>query len=119
MRMTPEDLEAYERRRAAASGYSARPDAPLESDIQQTITDFAELNGWRWYHTHDSRRSAAGFPDLVLWRERVVFAEIKRPGQHLRPEQATCIDGLAAAGAEVYVWWEPEPAFAVLRRRRP
>ena len=34
--------------------------------------------GWMVYHTYDSRRSTAGFPDLVLVKPPVVvFAELK------------------------------------------
>ena len=39
-----------------------------ERQFQRTITDLADLHGWTWYHAHDSHRSNAGFPDLVLIR---------------------------------------------------
>jgi hypothetical protein len=43
--------------------------------------------GWR---TSASGTMAAGWPDLVLVRRRdrrLIFAELKREGQDLRPEQ--------------------------------
>ena len=47
---------------------------------------------------------SAGFPDLVMVRERVVFAELKTDKCRLRPKQVECLDALEKAGAEVYVW---------------
>lgn len=77
---------------------------PLESDAQQTVVELAQWKRWSVYHTHDSRHSAAGFPDLVLWRDRVIYAELKRVGEKPRSEQRAVLDGLAKAGAEVYLW---------------
>ena len=37
-----------------------------EKAFMDTILQAADLYGWWTYHTHDSRRSTAGFPDLVL-----------------------------------------------------
>jgi hypothetical protein len=39
-----------------------------EADFQATIVETARTLGWLIYHTHDSRRSSPGFPDLVLVR---------------------------------------------------
>ena len=33
-----------------------------EADFQATVIELAELQGWRVYHTHDSRRSQPGLP---------------------------------------------------------
>lgn len=76
----------------------------LEVQVQATVVELATLRGWQGYHTHDSRRSRSGFPDLVLWRDRTVFAELKRQGERPRAEQIVALDGLARAGAKVYVW---------------
>lgn len=37
-----------------------------EKELQDLVTTLARFTGWKHYHTHDSRRSPAGFPDLVL-----------------------------------------------------
>lgn len=66
------------------------------------IIDIARLLGWRVYHTFDSRKSEAGFPDLVLVRERVIYAEIKMVGQRPRPSQIDWLNSLSKAGAEAY-----------------
>lgn len=56
---------------------TAKP--PLtEKDFQQLIIDTARALGWLVYHTHDSRRSAPGFPDLILLRPpELVVVEVK------------------------------------------
>jgi VRR-NUC domain len=49
-----------------------------EAQFQQTVTDLAQRVNWLVYHTHDSRRSEPGFPDLVMVRGgRIIFAELK------------------------------------------
>jgi hypothetical protein len=66
----------------------------------------ATMLGWELcYHTLRSKGSAPGFPDRVLVRDRVVFVELKREGQKVRYTQRQWMNGLAAAGAEVYLWF--------------
>lgn len=95
----------------------------LEKDFQQQIIDLARLAGWLVYHTRDSRRSAPGFPDLVLARgQRVIFAELKRSEKEtLSDEQETWLKTLRSAqGVETYLW-RPEnwdEIEQVLARRR-
>lgn len=82
-------------------------EAMAEAVLQDRVLDEAHLLGWRWYHTHDSRRSPAGFPDLVLWhptRQLVKFRELKRQRENLRRDQARVLAELAASGADVGVW---------------
>jgi hypothetical protein len=77
-----------------------------ESEFQALVLDMANLFGWRSYHTHDSRRSAAGFPDLVLVRrERLIFAELKTERGRVGDAQSEWLDALdAIPGIEVYLW---------------
>lgn len=63
----------------------------------------AEL-GWKTYHTKDSRKSKAGYPDETCWRDRVIFAELKDEDGKASAAQLTTIEELVAAGAEVYLW---------------
>ena len=82
-----------------------------EADLQASVEDLATFRGWAKYHTHDSRRSDPGFPDLVLWRDhRLIFAELKAAKGKLTPEQETTLDALMLTGSEVYVW-RPEAWF--------
>jgi hypothetical protein len=78
--------------------------AMSEKELQQTIVDTARLLGWMVYHTHDSRRSEPGFPDLVLVhpkRGRLMFVECKSATGRVTPEQTAWLDALALAGQTV------------------
>ena len=89
-------------------------EAISEEQFQQQVIDLATLRGWRHYHTHDSRRSAEGFPDLVLARPstlqggfdgRIIFAEMKAQKGRPNVEQRAWLTLLADTGkVEVYVW---------------
>lgn len=49
-----------------------------EKDWQGQVEQLAARLNWRFYHTHNSRHSGSGFPDLVLVRRgRLIFAELK------------------------------------------
>jgi hypothetical protein len=81
-----------------------------EKAYQWRVVEMAVRLDWKHYHTHDSRRSPGGFPDLVLVRDRVVFAEIKAEKGSLSVMQMIWQDILKHAGQECYVWrpsdWE-------------
>ena len=50
-----------------------------EAVFQGLVLNMAETFGWAVFHDGDSRRSNAGFPDLVLVQDgRIIFAELKR-----------------------------------------
>lgn len=49
-----------------------------EKAFQARVLALAKANGWDAYHTHDSRRSAPGYPDLVIAKPgRMLVAELK------------------------------------------
>lgn len=76
-----------------------------EASLQRAIIDLARATGWLVYHTHDSRHSAKGFPDLVLLRgDRVIFAELKTDVGRLTAEQLRWLDALEEAGCRTRVW---------------
>ena len=82
-----------------------------EQKLQSEILKFAVGSerepsplGWTAYHTFFSDRSQRGWPDLVLWRHRIVYAELKTTKGVLSPHQSRVIEGLRAAGGEVYLW---------------
>jgi len=74
--------------------------AMSEVELQDTyVRPMAEAQGWLCYHTHESRRSPAGFPDLVLVsaaRGRLIFAECKSQAGQVRPDQRAWIVALEA-----------------------
>ena len=92
-----------------------------EKDWQRTVANLAGILGFSVYHTYDSRRSTAGFPDLVLVRERIIYAELKSDVGKLSDAQVRWRDDLIDAGGEFYVWrpvdW-PEVQ-RVLKQRMP
>ena len=84
-----------------------QPLAPLadtEKEFQSRVVALAQGLGWRVYHAYDSRRSEPGFPDLVMVRERVIFAELKTDRGRLSQAQSEWLERLTGAGGEVYVW---------------
>lgn len=92
--------------------------AESEAAFQQKVINYALFKGWRMYHPPDNvpskrgkvQRVTAGYPDLTLVRERVLFAELKSEKGRVKPEQREWHDALRDAGAEVYIWrpsdWE-------------
>lgn len=78
-----------------------------EKQFQVQVVELAGYGGWLVYHTHDSRRSALGFPDLVLVRPpRLIFAELKSEEGRIRPEQRTWLEALfgCTRAPESYLW---------------
>ncbi len=79
-----------------------------EKTFQAQVLQLARLSGWVCYHTHDSRRSAAGFPDLVLVRPPVVvFAELKSESGKLRSEQEAWLEALRKCPGVMARLWRP------------
>ncbi len=79
------------------SALSSRP-VITERQWQEKVCEFATLRQWRWYHTHDSRRSNPGFPDLVLVRGRaIVFVELKSDRGRTTPDQLAWLNALREA----------------------
>jgi hypothetical protein len=68
--------------------------------------------GWAPYHTHDSRRSFPGFPDLILIRKnRMVVAELKSEKGQLTADQRMWLrlfEGVAEKSENITVHlWRP------------
>lgn len=95
-------------------------EAETEATFQDAVIELAHLLKWRVAHfrpalTKKGWRTAVGadgkgWPDLVLVRERIIFAELKSDSGTLSPEQREWMIALRAASAEFYVWrpcdWE-------------
>jgi len=81
------------------SAYDQVSGTVSEKAFMDTILQAAEIYGWWTYHTHDSRRSTAGFPDLVLIKPpRVIFLEVKSERGRLSREQADVLAMLQECG---------------------
>jgi hypothetical protein len=92
-----------------------------EREWQREVVAIAKQCGWRHYHTHDSRRSEPGWPDLALVRERLVLAELKTDTGRISAHQERWLSLLSQAGVETYVWrpGDREHVIRTLNRRRP
>ena len=86
-----------------------------EAEFQRWVTELAEVLGWthvhfrpamtsKGYRTPVSGPLGKGWPDLVLVRERIIFAELKSEKGKVSLEQDFVLEELRRAGAEVYVW---------------
>ncbi|MCD1286499.1 MULTISPECIES: VRR-NUC domain-containing protein [unclassified Brevibacterium] len=78
-----------------------------ERQLQDQILELAKRMGWLSYHVHDSRRSAPGFPDLVIVhprQRRILWRELKSETGTLRPEQKVWISALKQADADADIW---------------
>jgi hypothetical protein len=96
------------------------PAAATEAAFVRQVFQLAHLFRWRAVHFRPARTArgwrtavqgdGVGFVDVILCRERVVFAELKTDRGRLRPAQVAWVSALRAAGQEVYVWrpadWE-------------
>jgi len=91
------------------SVYRLDPDI-AERDFLEHVRRLAIEGGWLFYHTHDSRHSSAGFFDVVMVKDAVIFAELKRTGGKESEAQKLWIlkTRLATAGTqnrvEVHLW---------------
>jgi hypothetical protein len=78
-----------------------------EAAFARAVLELLHLCGWRTYHTHDSRHSAAGFPDLVAVHpdpaRGVWFLELKSDAGRLTQAQVDWLNALEMAGARCHV----------------
>jgi hypothetical protein len=85
-----------------------------EKQFRAQVVEYADLCRWLVHWNDNSRYATSGFPDLVLVRERIIFAELKTDVGRLRkarivgnrvvPGQDDWLNALNEAGAEAYVW---------------
>lgn len=78
-----------------------------EKTLQERVRQIAELYGWLYYHTHDSRRSNPGWPDVVLVHPRTgkfLVRELKRMKGRTSQKQRAWLEALERAGIDVGIW---------------
>ena len=78
----------------------------LEKDLDAQVRTLAAVYGFRRYHTYRSKRSPAGFPDLVLVKPpRLIFAELKSDEGRTTADQDEWLADLGRVpAAETYIW---------------
>lgn len=96
--------------------------AMTETELQAAVVELAQRLGYLTYHTHDSRHSAKGFPDLVLVHPRtgwLLFAELKSQDGRPTPDQDQWLRALALRGVS-FLWrpsaWHDGSIIAALQR---
>jgi hypothetical protein len=82
-----------------------REDVMTERELLDAIRAACKWGGLLCYHTHDSRRSEPGYPDVTVCGPRgVLFRELKSDRGRLSSEQWTWLERLTEAGADADVW---------------
>jgi hypothetical protein len=101
-----------------------------ERELMACVVDLARVMGWRVAHFRPALTSkgwrtpvgadGAGFPDLLMVRDRIVAAELKGDAGRLSNEQRDWLQDLRDAGAETYMWrpadWESGVILRALQR---
>lgn len=78
--------------------------ALAEVELLATVRDVCRALRLSCYHTHNSRRSEPGFPDLVIAGPGgILFRELKTATGHITPEQDRWLALLAVSG-DAGVW---------------
>lgn len=76
-----------------------------EAKLQKLVEQYCRDKGLLFYHTHDSRRSVAGYPDLtIISASGVLFVELKSETGRLSRSQRAWIDAAIATKTPVRVW---------------
>lgn len=96
-----------------------------EAELQAAVTSGTKakpglcvLLGVRWYHTHDSRRSPSGWPDLVLCgTSGLIFRELKSETGTVTPEQRGWGSWLTRVGCDWAVWRPRDLRSGVIARQ--
>lgn len=80
-----------------------------ERTFQAQVIAAAEAQGWLCYHTHDSRRSAPGFPDLIMVKGyRLIALELKVGRRKPTPAQLVWLAALRDVWQVDALWARPE-----------
>lgn len=90
-----------------AEYHHIQANAMTEKTLQAAILGAARRLGWLAYHTHDSRRSQPGYPDLHLVHPdtgRSLFRELKTQKGRLTPDQQAWLTALTHAGHDAAIW---------------
>jgi hypothetical protein len=115
MNATPAILEAIAKMEREGRVIEHRPaqvralplvDVIDEKDFMAAVIAFAKRQGWLCYHTFNSRKSEAGFPDLVLIRADVLLVvELKVGINRPTAPQQSWLEAFRAAGVRTFLWY--------------
>jgi hypothetical protein len=102
-----------------------------EKELQRAVIDCARIFGWRVAHFRSVpvkrgprviwetpvQGDGAGFPDLVLVREEVLWIELKVGANTLSDAQAEWAQALQGAGQMFHVWTDRDWLDGVIEAR--
>lgn len=78
--------------------------AMTEAELAEHIRELCKGYGLWSYHTHDSRRSNPGWPDLVVVGQGVIYRELKRERGTVSKAQWDVGYRLLKAGQDWKIW---------------
>lgn len=82
-----------------------QPEPADEKAFMAEVIAVAKKNGWKHMHHTISKKSVAGWPDLVLVRgKRTLFRELKMDHTDTTADQDGWIEALTDAEQDVAVW---------------
>jgi len=101
-----------------------------EAELSDCVVELAHLFGWRVAHFRPAMTKhgwrtpvaadGAGFPDLIMARDRLVAVELKAERGRTSPDQQDWLAALSNAGVECHVWrpeqWLSGEIEAILRK---
>lgn len=130
-------MSTWPARRPQRAANARRADAALavqpqrkyrEEDLFEAVRELCKILGLLLYHTHDSRRSYPGFPDVVIVGPGgVLFRELKSATGRVTKDQMVWLAALQSHGFDVGIWRPADMANgrisrelqAICRRPRP
>lgn len=75
-----------------------------EAELDRCVRDLLRINKLYGYHTHNSRRSEAGWPDWCIIGTKIIFRELKTEHGKLTPQQRRVGYLIQQAGDDWRVW---------------
>lgn len=114
---TPADVARHNARvKRGQIGGGLPADTP-EDTLLSEIRRLAKPYGWLTYHTHDSRKSEEGFPDLVLTNGvSLLMMELKDNTKKPSKEQAFWLSMLNHTGKVEAGIWRPNMWSEIVQR---
>ncbi len=79
-----------------------------ERSFQAMVNQLLDQLAWLHYHTHDSRRSQAGYPDVTALKAgRIWIGELKSEHGRVTPEQERWLDAWEETGVATVGVYRP------------
>jgi hypothetical protein len=93
------------------------PGTTTEEELLALVRDLAKTTGWLCYHTHDSRRSEEGYPDVTLTDgDAVLIYELKNNTRKPTEAQERWLQLLAHTGKVETGIWRPRDWTQIVER---